>query len=173
MICLKCQRDVNAQQGGSYIFHYGNQTGKTRRGRTTITHYQIAGSEEPFLCNSCVFTYAMQKRAATYRGWGIFFIIAAIVLAIVSLIAVDSSTAVICWLAVGLGLAYAISLFLMGAVEKKRIANQEFANMSSSTQKNAGTALAMATRKADLQARGFRELFTPARMRQLKQPVRR
>lgn len=173
MICLKCQRDVDAQQGGSYIFHYGNQTGKTRRGRTTITHYQIAGSEEPFLCNNCVFAHAMQKRATTYRGWGIFFIVAACVLAVITLLALDSSTAEICWLAVGLGLAYAVSLFLMGSVEKKRIVNQDFASMSKSAQRSAGTSLAMATRKADLQARGFRELFTPERMRQLKQPVRR
>jgi hypothetical protein len=166
MRCQKCLKDV--QEAKLYTFYYGNQTGKVRRGRQIITNYQISGSHQLSLCNDCVFAYAMDRRAIAYRGWGIFFVLVACVPAIIALISDDSILAELLWLAAAFGLTFAISLVLMGEVEKKRVENHDFASLPEATQADKGSRLAIALRTSDLHARGYQEFFTPNRMKQLQ-----
>lgn len=166
MLCEKCQRDVQA--GQSYIFYYGNQTGKVRRGRQTITSYSIGGSQQPYLCNDCVFTFAMKERAGGFIGAGITFLIGAAIVGIIAFFWQDLTSAPIFWLAAALVLGYAISLILTSFVEKKRAENRDFDALSKTLQTDRGSKLAIALRKAGLESSGFKEFFTPGRMKELR-----
>lgn len=163
MICQNCQQDIGEQEGGTYIFYYGSQTNSTSRS----VRYQIKGSEKAFLCNNCVFTYIMQKRATIYQRWGIFFTVVACAVALITQFGSDGSTGAIPWLGAGLALAYAISLFAMGAVEKQRTENRDFAHLSSIRSSLQGSNLAIALRKTVWQERGYNAFFTPQRLKKL------
>ncbi|HEY3992510.1 MAG TPA: hypothetical protein VGM01_06465 [Ktedonobacteraceae bacterium] len=163
MICQDCQQDVDEQEGSTYIFYYGTQSNNTPRS----TRYKIKGSEKLFFCNNCVFTYAMQKRATIYRRWSIFFALVACAIALIAQFGSDGSTGAIPWLGVGLALAYAISLFAMGAVEKKRIENQDFTHFATAFRSLRGSNLAIALRKATWQEQGYNTFFTPQRLKKL------
>ncbi len=166
MLCEKCQRDTPA--ASPYIFYYGNQTGKVRRGRQTITTYSIGGSQQPTLCNECVFTFAMKQRANGFIGAAVFFFIVAAVAAIVAVVSPDLNNGLVFWLAAALLLGYTLSLFFTSFVERKRSANHDFETLVKSRRDTIGSELAISLRKPDMQARGFKQFFTPSRMKQLK-----
>ena len=163
MICQNCQQDVNEQKGRAYIFYYGTQSNNTPRS----TRYSIKGSEKLLLCNDCVFTYAMQKRAAIYCRWSIFFALVACAIGLIAQFGSDGSTGAIPWLGAALALVYAISLFVMGAVEKKRVENQDFTHLSTAFHSLRGSDLAIALRKVIWQERGYNTFFTPQRLKKL------
>jgi len=169
MFCDKCRLDI--QDGQPYTFYYGNQAGKTRRGRQMITTYSFGGAQQTFLCNKCVFTYAMQERAKGFRIGSLFMVGVACIGGIVAFVAPDPNTAEILWFAVALIVAYALSLFLTGAVEKRRAENNDFASLSQTVREDRGSRLAIVLRSASLQAQGYHKFFTPGSMKRLKQSI--
>lgn len=166
MHCEKCQRDI--QNGQLYDFYYGNQTGKVRRGRQTITTYSIRGKRQSFLCNECLFTYAMQQRAKNFIIAAIVFIVIAAIVGLFALGVQDPNTSLAVTCATILIAAYALSLFLTSFVERKRAENQDFAGLTKNEREDYGSRLGIKIHSADLQSQGFKQFFTPGRMRTLK-----
>lgn len=167
MLCQNCQQSREETEGQTYTFYYGNQTGRTVRSRGSTTHYKIGGSDKPFLCNVCVFAYSMQKRAKLYRNWGIFCALAACALGLIMLFGSDGNMGEIPWLAAGLVLAYALALFLMGGVEKKRVENQDFAALAPALRSFRGSSLAIIACKDAWQERGYHAFFTSQQMKRI------
>jgi hypothetical protein len=79
---------------------------------------------------------------------------------------------VILWLLAGLLLAFALSLFLMGWIEKQRTAKDDFAALSSALRAHRGCNLAIAARMDDLTQQGYSAFFTPQRMKRMTHLIR-
>jgi hypothetical protein len=169
MICENCQHDTPS--GQTYAFYYGNQTGKIRRNRQTITTYSIGGAQQSFLCNNCVFAHAMRKRAKGFTIAALVFVGITCAVGAFAFFAINPNLAEVSGLITALIGAYALSLFLTGLVEKKRAENHDFASLSQSTRTDSGSGLAITLCKGKLQAQGYQQFFTPARMKELKLPL--
>ncbi len=159
--------------GKPYIFHYGNVLRKVRRGNRTITTFQISGSQQALLCSNCVFAFAMTARSTGFLQAAIALLVIAVIVGIIALVVDDSILSDLFGLAFVLVLAYTLSLFIMSFVEKKRAENQDFALLSASQREESGSKIAINLCKPALQAKGFKEFFTPNRLKQLRRPSSR
>jgi hypothetical protein len=172
MICRNCQQNLDEQEGQTYIFYYGNETGRTAWGRSSTIHYKIGGSTAPFLCNTCVFAYTMQRREVIYRNWGFVFLLVGGIVALLMLFGSDGNMGEIPWLVAGLVLAYTLALFLLGMVERRRTGKRDFAHLPAALRSLRGSTLAIAIGKDDWRARGYNAFFTPQHMQRIKHPAR-
>ncbi len=167
MICPKCLQDLDISKGRTYSFYYGIITHRTLGGNTVTTRYQMSGKEETFLCNTCVFTYAMSQRAAFYRIGAVIGAIVACPVMLIALLLSNGSA----FLGGGLILACAFVLFQVAGVVQKRVENQHFAHLSNMAQDQYGSQLATSVCKADFRRRGYDQLFTPQAIKRLKKPI--
>ena len=69
MKCIKCGNETN--KGAIFKFYYGKRGGTEQISRrATLTRYQMAGSEDAYLCDGCVDQH-IEKRAR-WMGGGVF-----------------------------------------------------------------------------------------------------
>jgi len=82
MTCAVCEKKYDPLLGGrTNRIYYGNLVGRSQAGRTVTSSYNIAGSQEVFVCYNCVLKEKIQKTAIG----PMFFLLFGFLIALISL----------------------------------------------------------------------------------------
>jgi hypothetical protein len=183
MICQKCLQTLEDDKGRNYLFYYGLQTGVRYSTYGSATSYQILGSDQAFVCDTCVDAWATHRYVNYCRYAAFYIVITPLPVSWLFLV-----VGVNFLLVYGLPLLCALLVFLSGEWLNRRAKRQHFLHVSGSSQAKYGSEVAVEAASRDFVTKALKKdkdkasqgkstedilknmyiLFTPEKMRRLK-----